>query len=289
MDYRYTAVGATIANSFSDAVLDYTVNKFNYHKVLLYTSGIAFVLQFLYGLNVGIMFSFDAIPYLLVHAMFVLLGYICFVKSLEYLPLGLVGLIESSNLFLTLLIDSWVGYIKVTAYFVFMFMVFVFSIALFCQDCLKHDTSDLKKIKREGFIWSLASVIFYVTAPYLIKISDGLGANEIAINLTYYVVALPYFAYKVWMNKTQNSGQSGQWWNSFLFLGLVIGVLESVYYVLETFSFINDAPTIVMIIAQMRIFLVFLLSVFFKMDKFSKQKSLALVLGIASVVGVYYS
>ena len=289
MDYRYTAVGATIANSFSDAVLDYTVNKFNYHKVLLYTSGIAFVLQFLYGLNVGIMFSFDAIPYLLVHAMFVLLGYICFVKSLEYLPLGLVGLIESSNLFLTLLFDSCVGYIKVTAYFVFMFMVFVFSIALFCQDCLKHDTSDLKKIKREGFIWSLASVIFYVTAPYLIKISDGLGANEIAINLTYYVVALPYFAYKVWMNKTQNSGQSGQWWNSFLFLGLVIGVLESVYYVLETFSFINDAPTIVMIIAQMRIFLVFLLSVFFKMDKFSKQKSLALVLGIASVVGVYYS
>ncbi len=289
MDYRYTAVGATIANSFSDAVLDYTVNRFNYHRVLLYTSCIAFVLQFLYGLNTGITLSFAAIPYLLVHAVFILWGYICFVKSLEYLPLGLVGLIESSNLFLTLFIDSCVGYIQITPYFVFMFAVFVFSIVLFCKDCLHEEASSLKNIKREGFIWSFASVLFYVAAPYLIKISDSFGANEIAINLTYYVVALPYFTYKVWMNKTQNGKQSSQWWNSFLSLCVVIGILESVYYVLETFSFMNDAPTIVMIIAQMRIFLVFLLSVFFKMDKFSKQKSLALVMGIASVVGVYYS
>lgn len=96
MDYRYTAVFATISNSFSDAVLDYAVNRYNYHKVLLYTSFIAFVIQLLYGLNTGIMFTYASVPYLLVHGVFVLLGYICFVKSLEYLPLGLVGLIESS-------------------------------------------------------------------------------------------------------------------------------------------------------------------------------------------------
>lgn len=61
-------------------------------------------------------------------------------------------------------------------------------------------------------------------------------------------------------------------WNSLLFLGSVIGVLESLYYVLETFSFVNDAPTVVMIIEQMRIFLVFVLSVIFKMDKFTLKK-----------------
>ena len=264
MDYRYTAVLATISNSFSDAVLDYAVNRYNYHKVLLFTSFIAFVIQLIYGLNVGITLTYSSIPYLLIHGVFVLLGYVCFVKALEYLPLGLVGLIESSNLFLTLFIDSCVGYIKITSYFVGMFAVFIFSIFLFCKDWLSRENSCFKEIEWQGFFWVLGSVLFYVTAPYLIKASDSLGANEIAINLSYYMLGL-------------------------LFLGLVVGILESLYYLLETFSFINDAPTVVMIIAQMRIFLVFLLSVLFKMDKFTFRKTFALILGVISVVGVYYS
>ena len=289
MDYRYTAVLATISNSFSDAVLDYAVNRYNYHKVLLFTSFIAFVIQLIYGLNVGITLTYSSIPYLLIHGVFVLLGYVCFVKALEYLPLGLVGLIESSNLFLTLFIDSCVGYIKITPYFVGMFAVFIFSIFLFCKDCLSRENSCFKEIERQGFLWVLGSVLFYVAAPYLIKVSDSLGANEIAINLSYYMLALPYFAYNVFSNCSEQKFKPQNWWNSLLFLGLVVGILESLYYLLETFSFINDAPTVVMIIAQMRIFLVFLLSVLFKMDKFTFRKTFALVLGIISVVGVYYS
>lgn len=289
MDYRYTAVFATISNSFSDAVLDYAVNRYNYHKVLLYTSFIAFVIQLLYGLNTGIMFTYASVPYLLVHGVFVLLGYICFVKSLEYLPLGLVGLIESSNLFLTLFIDSFVGYIKITPYFILMFVIFIYSIFLFCKDCLNKEDTSFKKMERQGFVWVVGSVLFYVTAPYLIKASDSLGANEIAINLSYYILALPYFAYNVFSNSSKQEAQTKKWWNSLLFLGSVIGILESLYYVLETFSFINDAPTVVMIIAQMRIFLVFLLSVLFKMDKFTVRKTFALILGIVSVIGVYFS
>ena len=289
MDYRYTAVLATISNSFSDAVLDYAVNRYNYHKVLLFTSFIAFVIQLIYGLNVGITLTYSSIPYLLIHGVFVLLGYVCFVKALEYLPLGLVGLIESSNLFLTLFIDSCVGYIKITPYFVGMFAVFIFSIFLFCKDCLSRENSCFKEIERQGFLWVLGSVLFYVTAPYLIKASDSLGANEIAINLSYYMLALPYFAYNVFSYRSEQKFTPQNWWNSLLFLALIVGILESVYYLLETFSFINDAPTVVMIIAQMRIFLVFLLSVLFKMDKFTFRKTFALILGVISVVGVYYS
>jgi len=200
------------------------------------------------------MLTYVSVPYLLVHAVFILSGYICFVKALEYLPLGLVGLIESSNLFLTLFIDSFVGYIKITPYFVIMFAVFIFSIFLFCKDCSNKDSSYFKRIEHQGFVWILSSVLFYVTAPYLIKISDNLGANEIAITLSYYILALPYFAYKVFSNRSEQVSKSKNWWNSLFFLGLIIGLLESVYFVLETFSFINDVPTVVMIIAQMRIF-----------------------------------
>jgi len=38
MNYRNTAVIATISNSLSDAVLDYTVNKFNYNSVIIWTA-----------------------------------------------------------------------------------------------------------------------------------------------------------------------------------------------------------------------------------------------------------
>ena len=112
MNYRNTAVIATISNSLSDAVLDYTVNKFNYNKVLLYTTFIAFILQLLYGLHTEIMVTYSSVPYLLIHAFFILLGYICFVKALEYLPLGLIGLIESSNLFLLFLLILILGISK---------------------------------------------------------------------------------------------------------------------------------------------------------------------------------
>lgn len=45
---------------------------------------------------------------------------------------------------------------------------------------------------------------------------------------------------------------------NFYSLCLLIGILEAVYYVFETFSFINDAPMVVVVIEQMRIFLLFI-------------------------------
>lgn len=69
---------------------------------------------------------------------------------------------------------------------------------------------------------------------------------------------------------------------------LIIGSLETLYYIFETFSFINDAPTIVIIIEQMRIFLLFILSVIFGTDKFTIKKFIALILGSISVTGIYF-
>ncbi|MBE6453077.1 MAG: hypothetical protein E7012_06290 [Alphaproteobacteria bacterium] len=291
MNYRYSAVIATIANSFSDALLDYSVNKYNYYKVLLYTSIVAFLLQYLFGALTDIEWTPESVPYLFIHAILVLLGYVCFVKSLEYLPLGLVGLIESSNLFITLSVDSVIGYIKITPYFMLMFSIFISSIVIFSKDCLLKKQSCIKHFKLIGFVWVFASVIFYVSAPYLVKISDNLGANEIAINLVYYLLAIPYFAYLYYFKKPQTKfiEINKYWWNNVFFLCLIIGLLESIYFILETFSFINDAPTIVMIISQLRIFLIFGLSVLFKMDTFSIRKGFAVILGVLSIIGVYFN
>lgn len=295
MNYRDTAVIATIANSFCDATLDYAVNRFNYHKVLLITTLIAFFGQFSAGIVTNLTFTLNALPYILIHAVLILLGYIYFVRALQFIPIGLVSLIEAGSLFITFIIDAITGYIQITPYFLLMFSLFILSIILFTSECLKKEDLCLKKIKIKGFFFTFASVLLYVAAPYLVKTSHSQGANEIAINLGYYIVAIPYFAHQYLkslsatdipaMPQTQNYN----WWNNFYFLCLIIGGLETLYYIFETFSFINDAPTIVIIIAQMRIFLVFILSVLFKMDKFTLRKAFAMILGMISVIGIYYS
>ena len=103
-DYRYTAVIATVSNSFCDAILDYSVNRFNYQKVLFLTCLVAFIGQVIIGLFTDISFTSASSLYIIIHAFLVLIGYICFIRSLEFIPIALVGLIETSSLFLTFVI-----------------------------------------------------------------------------------------------------------------------------------------------------------------------------------------
>lgn len=291
MNYRYTAVIATVSNSFCDAVLDYAVSRYDYYRVLFWTSFTAFVLQLCWGVATQISFSAASLPFVIIHAVLVLAGYICFVRSLVFIPVALVGLIESSGLFLTFMIDAALGYIQVTFYFAAMFLLFVFSVFLFAGDCLAGGRQCFKQLKPVGFVWVLASVLFYVSAPYLVKLSDGAGANETAINLGYYLVAVPYFGRQFMMARSGRNAAMREkargLRQNFYSLCLLIGILEAVYYVFETFSFINDAPTVVVVIEQMRIFLLFILSVLFKTDSFSLRKTVALCLGVVSVIGVY--
>lgn len=288
-NYRYTAVLATISNSFCDAVLDYAVNRFNVHKVMFLTTCIGFLGQLLIGMVAGIYCTMAAVPYVVIHSLLILLGYTCFVKSLKYTPIALVGLVMSSDLFLTFIIDCILGYVRLSFYFVFMLSLFVFAIFMFAENSKQDVSNSFKSLKLIGIIFVFGQVIFYLTAPYIIKISAAKGANEIAINIGYYLLAMPYFGYYAFSDRgcktTKNTAP--QWWKSFYFLVVIIGILEALYYALETFSLINDAPTIVVAIEQMRIFLLFLLSVIFKTDKFTKQKLIALILGFAAISGVY--
>ena len=289
MNNRYTAVLATILLSFCDALVDYSINKFNFYKVLLLTSITAFCFHLAWGLTFGIEITLTSIPYIIAKSILGLAGYICFAKSLKYLPIGLIGLIETSNLFITLIIDALLGYISITPIFLLMFGLFIFSIMLFSYDCISGTNVCIKNLKPIGYILILCSVFFYVSMPYWIKVTNNLGANAIAINLGYYILAIPYFAYKYFSQKEhKDCNVKSQWWNNLIFLSISVGIFECSYFIAETFSFINDTPTIVMLIEQVRIFLLFGLSVLFKMDTFTLKKSISLLLGIISVIGIYY-
>lgn len=288
LNSRLSAVISTIFDSVSDAALDYAVSRYNMHKTVFLLSFVAFIGQLIIGTFTGIACTFAALPYVMLHGVLILLGYICFLQALKYTPIALISLVESGSLFLTLIIDYILGYVTLSLYFVAMLALFVFAVTLFMLSSMRESTDSIKKIRPIGIVLVIGTVLMYFTAPYIIKISADLGANEITVNLGYYAVALPYFAWLSYNGRDENKKETAvpRWWNGFYFLAIVIGILEALFYVLETFSYINDTPTIIMAIRQMGVFMIFLLSVLFKTDKFTPQKLLALILGMAAIIGV---
>ena len=134
--------------------------------------------------------------------------------------------------------------------------------------------------------------MLYLFGPYLVKIAALKGSNEISINLGYYALAVPYFAYQAIKFGKNNAPLLIKKSNiplNIYSLCFFIGCFEAIYYVFETISFNNDAPTIVLVIAQTRAFLLFILSLLLKTDRFSLQKLIAVILGCASVTGIYFS
>ena len=290
-DKRYTAVLATLFDSASDATLDYAVSRHNIHKMVFLLSLIAGIGQVAIGAFIGIDCTFKALPYVALHGILILLGYICFLKALKYTPIALIGLVQSSELFFTTIIDYMLGYLTLSVRFLALLSLFMFAIALFYINCIKNENTTVKEVKPIGIALTLGTMFLYVAATYLIKVSAAYGASEITLNLGYYVAALPYFGYLALKGKdddTKNTANS-RWYNGFYFLAFAIGILETIFYVLETFSFINDTPTIVMAIKQMGIFVMFFLSVLFKTDKFTPQKLLALILGFIAITGLYFN
>ena len=289
---RYTAIVATLFDSAADATLDYAVTRYNIHKMVLLLTVIAFIGQLVIGAAyAGIECTLAALPYVALHGVLILLGYICFLKALKYTPIALIGLVQSSELFFTTIVDSILGYLSLSVHFFALLLLFVFAIALFYINSMQSENTSIKTVKPIGIVLTFGTMLLYVIATYIIKVAAAYGANEITLNVGYYVVAIPYFGWLALKGKDDDKKNTANphWWNGFYFLAVAIGILETIFYVFETFSFINDTPTIVMAIKQMGIFVMFFLSVLFKTDKFTKPKLLALVLGFIAITGLYFN
>ena len=289
---RYTAIVATLFDSASDATLDYAVTRYNIHKMVFLLTVIAFIGQLVIGATyTGIECTLKALPYVALHGILILLGYICFLKALKYTPIALIGLVQSSELFFTTIMDSILGYLSLSVHFFALLLLFVFAIALFYFNSMQSENTSIKTVKPIGIMLTIGTMLLYVIATYIIKVAAAYGANEITLNVGYYVVAIPYFGYLALKGKDDDKKNTAnpRWWNGFYFLAIAIGVLETIFYVFETFSFINDTPTIVMAIKQMGIFVMFFLSVLFGTDKFTKPKLLALILGFIAITGLYFN
>lgn len=285
MNKRVPAIISTVSNSFCDFTLDIAVNKYNMYFILFGTALGSFIIQFIYGITNGVSVTFPSLIFIIANGICMLLGYVLYVQALKRLPVALTGLIESGSLFAYLLIDFVCGYLKINLWFLFLFAIFMLSIFMFSYDTYKQkDENKIKKIKISGILTLLCSMLFYGFEPYLIRFASNVGANEVAINFGYYFFAIPFFFIMMLKNKTKESKNN---YSGSIKLILLISLFESIYYLFGTMGYVNEAAVINAIIQEIRVFLLFILSIIFGTDKLSLNKIIAIIMGILSVIGIY--
>ncbi len=285
MNKRVPAIISTVSNSFCDFTLDIAVNKYNMYFILFGTALGSFVIQLIYGIINGVSVTFPSLIFIIANGICMLLGYVLYVQALKRLPVALTGLIESGSLFAYLLIDFVCGYLKINLWFLFLFTMFMLSIFIFSYDTYKQkDENKIKKIKMSGILILLCSMLFYGFEPYLIRFASDVGANEVAINFGYYFFAIPFFFIMMKKNKTKETKSN---YSGSIKLIILISLFEAIYYLFGTMGYVNEAAVINAIIQEIRVFLLFILSIVFGTDKLSLNKIIAIIMGILSVIGIY--
>ena len=285
MNKRIPAIISTVSNSFCDFTLDIAVNKYNMYFILFGTALGSFVIQLIYGIINGVSVTFPSLIFIIANGICMLLGYALYVQTLKRLPVALTGLIESGSLFAYLLIDFVCGYLKINLWFLFLFTMFMLSIFIFSYDTYKQKNENkIKKIKMSGIIILLCSMLFYGFEPYLIRLASDVGANEVAINFGYYFFAIPFFFIMMKKNKTKETKSN---YSGSIKLIILISLFEAIYYLFGTMGYVNEAAVINAIIQEIRVFLLFILSIVFGTDKLSLNKIIAIIMGILSVIGIY--
>lgn len=285
MNKRVPAIISTVSNSFCDFTLDIAVNKYNMYFILFGTALGSFVIQLIYGIINGVSVTFPSLIFIIANGICMLLGYVLYVQTLKKLPVALTGLIESGSLFAYLLIDFVCGYLKINLWFLFLFTMFMLSIFIFSYDTYKQkDENKIKKIKMSGILILLCSMLFYGFEPYLIRFASDVGANEVAINFGYYFFAIPFFFIMMKKNKTKETKSN---YSGSIKLIILISLFEAIYYLFGTMGYVNEAAVINAIIQEIRVFLLFILSIVFGTDKLSLNKIIAIIMGILSVIGIY--
>ena len=288
MNKRIPIIISTISNSFCDFTLDIAVNKYNTYLILLGTAICSFILQLMCGFVMGIEFTSESIIYIAIYGIIMLLGYVFYVLSLKRIPVALTALIESGSLFVFLLIDWLCGYLYINLWFCFLFIMFIFSVFLFSFDTYKFkDFNRTKDIKMSGILILLISMFFYALEPYIIKLASNYGANEIAINIGYYAFSIPFFGIMCVKNKKQEESKAIVRDSKIIKYILLISIFESIYYLFGIFGYINEAAVVNAILQELRVFILFVLSIIIGTDKFTLKKVIAIIIGILSVIGIY--
>lgn len=275
----------SVLHSIGDSLEEKVLLKFNEAQYLFWVHlmiGIVIVIFSIFG---GVEMSIFSFLVLLFYTFAMIGGDFCYVRAIQTLPIGLANLIDSGSLFLILVCDICLGYIKPRLSFLILFLLFFVAIYVFSYETNKMKSEiKNKKIDLKNIFILITSTIFYASEPYFIKLASSKGANEFGINLVYYLVAtiVLYFLYRKEKKNIPaiSKSEKKEFYGSVVLLGIIYAITS----ILTMLAYASDAPVLITLIMKLQLFFVVLLSVIRKTDKMNVKKTISLFVGVVCIL-----
>lgn len=285
MQGKKAALGWALIHSIGDTLEEKILLKFNEYQYLFYANFISGIFTVIFCIFGGVELSFISILVLILYALAMIGGDFCYTKAIQTLPIGLANLIDSGSLFIILLCDIFLGYIKPKLSFLILFLIFFASIYVFSYETNKMKTEiKNKKIDLKNIFILVTSTIFYASEPYFIKLASSKGANEFGMNLIYYLISVPIFYYLYQKNKKSIPKLKKENKKEFYKTTILVGFIFAITSILNQLAYIGFTPVVITLIMKLQLFLVVIISVIRKTDKMNWKKTISLIIGVICIV-----
>lgn len=287
MKGKNAAISWSVIHSIGDTLEEKLLLKYNENQYLFWMTMATGVFVAASSIIGGIELSLLSFLVCIVYSFAIIGGDVCYIKAIQTLPIGLANLIDAGSIFIILICDIFLGYIKPQLNFLILFILFFISIYVFSYETNKMKTEIKgKKIDFKNIFILITSTIFYASEPYFIKIASSKGANEYGINLVYYLVAIPFFYYLYRKDKKNikplNKEEKKSFYRSIILLGIIYTITSLLYML----AYIGETPIIITLITKLQLFGVVLISVIRKTDKMNFKKTISLLVGVACIIGM---
>ncbi len=285
MSGKLLATAWSVLHSIGDSIEEKMLLQFNEKQYLFYINLFSGVFSLIIALIGGIELTLLSFLVLVIYALAMIGGDFCYVKAIEKLPIGLANLIDSGGLFIILICDICLGYIKPNFLFLILFLIFFISICIFSNETNKmKDEITNKKIDLKNIFIIITSTIFYASEPYFLKLAVSKGANEYAEALIFYLVAIPVF-YGLYKKEKKNGFQmKKEKKKSFFLNGIVLSLIYAITSILSMFAYVDGSPTMITLIMKSQLFLIVIISVIRKTDKMNIKKTVSLIVGALAIM-----
>jgi drug/metabolite transporter (DMT)-like permease len=287
MKGKNAAVSWSIIHSFGDTLEEKILLKYNENQYLFWMTVVTGIFVALVSFIGGLELSFFSFLVCVIYSFAIIGGDICYIKAIQTIPIGLANLIDAGSIFIILICDIFLGYIKPQLNFLILFLLFFISIYVFSYETNKMKSQiKNKKIDLKNIFILITSTIFYASEPYFIKIASSKGANEYGINLVYYLVAIPFFYYLYQKDKKNMKPLKKKEKKEFQKLIFLTGIIYTITSILYMLAYIGETPIVITLLTKLQLFGVVIISVIRKTDKMNLKKVISLIVGILCIIGM---
>lgn len=285
MKGKKAALSWSVIHSIGDTLEEKILLTYNEYQYLFWMNFITGIFTFFFSLVGGIEITLISFGVIVIYSLAMVGGDFCYTKAIQTLPIGLANLIDSGSLFIILICDIALGYIKPKLIFFVLFLIFFLSIYLFSYETnkMKAEITN-KKIDLKNIFILITSTIFYASEPYFIKLASSKGANEFGINLIYIFVSIPIFYILYQKRKKEIPKMEKKRSKNFYMMCIATGFIFAITSILNQFAYIDSTPVLVTLIMKLQLFFVVMISVIQKTDKMNWKKTLSLILGVICII-----